>query len=74
MLRGNPHQVADVADTLQFEHKYTSGVIAWAAVQENGWSRPDDPDGRRTCNPAIGPTSRPPSFGPGLGWRKTPGG
>ena len=30
MLRGNPHQVAAVADTLQFEHKYTSGVIAWA--------------------------------------------
>ena len=30
MLRGNPHQVADVADALQFEHKYTSGVIAWA--------------------------------------------
>ena len=29
MLRGNPHQVAAVADTLQFEHKYTSGVIAW---------------------------------------------
>ena len=30
VLRGNPHQVAAVADTLQFEHKYTSGVIAWA--------------------------------------------
>ena len=30
VLRGNPHQVADVADTLEFEHKYTSGVIAWA--------------------------------------------
>ena len=30
VLRGNPHQVADVADALQFEHKYTSGVIAWA--------------------------------------------
>ena len=27
VLRGNPHQVAAVADTLQFEHKYTSGVI-----------------------------------------------
>ena len=30
VLRGNPHQVAEVADALQFEHKYTSGVIAWA--------------------------------------------
>ena len=30
VLRGNPHQVAGVADALQFEHKYTSGVIAWA--------------------------------------------
>ena len=30
MLRGHPHQVAAVADALQFEHKYTSGVIAWA--------------------------------------------
>ena len=30
VLRGNPRQVAAVADTLQFEHKYTSGVIAWA--------------------------------------------
>ena len=30
MLRGNPDMVAAVADTLAFEHKYTSGVIAWA--------------------------------------------
>ena len=30
VLRGNPHQVAVVADALAFEHKYTSGVIAWA--------------------------------------------
>ena len=30
VLRGDPHQVAEVADTLEFEHKYTSGVIAWA--------------------------------------------
>ena len=30
VLRGNPHQVAAVADALGFEHKYTSGVIAWA--------------------------------------------
>ena len=26
VLRGHPRQVADVADALQFEHKYTSGV------------------------------------------------
>ena len=30
VLRGHPHQVAAVADALEFEHKYTSGVIAWA--------------------------------------------
>ena len=30
VLRGNPDQVAAVADGLEFEHKYTSGVIAWA--------------------------------------------
>ena len=30
ILRGDPHQVAVVADALAFEHKYTSGVIAWA--------------------------------------------
>ena len=30
ILRGDPDQVAAVADTLAFEHKYTSGVIAWA--------------------------------------------
>ena len=30
VLRGNPDQVAAVADALEFEHKYTSGVIAWA--------------------------------------------
>ncbi len=30
MLRGDPHRVAAVADALSFEHKYTSGVIAWA--------------------------------------------
>ena len=28
VLRGDPHQVASVADSLDFEHKYTSGVIA----------------------------------------------
>ena len=30
VLRGDPDQVAAVADTLEFDHKYTSGVIAWA--------------------------------------------
>ena len=30
VLQGDPHQVAAVADALAFEHKYTSGVIAWA--------------------------------------------
>ena len=30
VLRGDPHQVAAVADALAFEHKYTSGVVAWA--------------------------------------------
>ena len=30
VLRGNPDLVAAVADTLAFEHRYTSGVIAWA--------------------------------------------
>ena len=28
--RGDPDAVAAVADSLKFEHKYTSGVIAWA--------------------------------------------
>ena len=30
VLRGNPHQVAEVADALEFEHKYTSGVLKQA--------------------------------------------
>ena len=30
VLRGDPDQVAAVADSLEFDHKYTSGVIAWA--------------------------------------------
>ena len=30
VLRGDPNQVAAVADALAFEHRYTSGVIAWA--------------------------------------------
>ena len=28
--RGDPDTVAAVADTLEFEHRYTSGVIAWS--------------------------------------------
>ena len=38
VIRGDPHRVAAVADALAFEHKYTSGVIAWA---------PDDHSERR---------------------------
>ena len=53
VLRGDPNQVAAVADTLAFEHRYTSGVIAWApedrpideqieavldAFEETGWA------------------------------------
>ena len=34
VLRGDPHRVASVADTLGFEHRYTSGVIAWAPEDE----------------------------------------
>ena len=34
VLRGDPHQVAAVADALEFEHRYTSGVIAWAPDDE----------------------------------------
>ena len=30
VLRGNPDQVADVADSLEFGRRYTSAVIAWA--------------------------------------------
>ena len=30
VLRGDPEQVAAVADALEFEQKYTSAVIAWA--------------------------------------------
>lgn len=30
ILRGDPNQVAMVADSLNFKHKYTSGIIAWS--------------------------------------------
>lgn len=31
VLRGDPHQVGALVDSLKFVHRYTSGVIAWAA-------------------------------------------
>lgn len=34
VLRGDPHQVAAVADSLSFKHKYTSGVISWASEDQ----------------------------------------
>ena len=34
VLRGDPELVADVADSLDFAHTYTSGVIAWAPADE----------------------------------------
>ena len=34
VLRGDPAQVAAVADALAFTHTYTSGVIAWAPEDE----------------------------------------
>ena len=30
VLRGDPHEVAAVADGLPFKHRYTSGVMAWS--------------------------------------------
>lgn len=30
VLRGHPQQLADVIDSLNFVHRYTSGVVAWA--------------------------------------------
>ena len=34
VLRGDPELVADVADSLDFAHTYTSGVLAWARDDE----------------------------------------
>ena len=45
VLRGDPDDVAAVADSLEFEHKYTSGVIAWAPED-----RPSDQDIDRVLN------------------------
>lgn len=33
VLKGDPFLVADIADDLDFKHKYSSGVIAWAAEE-----------------------------------------
>ena len=30
VLRGDPHEVAAVADGLPFKHRYTSGLVAWS--------------------------------------------
>ena len=45
VLRGDPDAVAAVADALEFDHKYTSGVIAWAPED-----RPSDQDIDRVLN------------------------
>ena len=29
VLRGDPREVAAIADALPFKHRYTSGVVAW---------------------------------------------
>ena len=58
VLRGNPHQVADVADALQFEHKYTSGVIAWA---------PEDKPSDAQIGRVVDEFEKP----PGRGWNRT---
>lgn len=34
VLRGNPKLVADLAETLSFVHRYTSGVISWHAEDD----------------------------------------
>ena len=34
VLRGNPQLVADLAESLSFAHRYTSGVISWHADDE----------------------------------------
>lgn len=34
MLRGNPKLVADLAESLSFVHRYTSGVISWHAEDD----------------------------------------
>ena len=46
VLRGNPDHVAALADSLEFERKYTSGVIAWAP-EDRPDRRPDRSRPRR---------------------------
>ncbi len=58
VLRGDPHQVAAMADALAFDHKYTSGVIAWA---------PDD----APTDAQIGAVLDSSSGRPGRGWSPT---
>ena len=36
VLRGDPWRVAEVADSLEFGYRYTSGVIAWAPEDDPG--------------------------------------
>ena len=44
VFRGDPEQVAAVADSLEFEHKYRSAVIAWSPED-----RPTDAQIEVTC-------------------------
>ena len=43
VLRGDPDQVAAVADVLEFEQKYTSGVSAWAPEDQPSDAQVDLP-------------------------------
>ena len=54
VLRGDPDQVAAVADALEFDHKYTSGVIAWAGLEPDRYAW----GGGATWRPARASTSR----------------
>ena len=58
VLRGDPNQVAAVADTLAFEHRYTSGVIAWAP-EDRADRRADRSRPRRVRERPRGPGSKP---------------
>ena len=63
--RGEPDMVAAVADALQFEHKYTSGVIAWTPED-----RPTRPAPGRS-SPSTAPTSTRRTCGPASRSRPT---
>ena len=55
VLRGDPEQVAAVADLLEFEHKYRSAVTAWSPED-----RPIRPAARRLQSRArLEPAGRP---------------